>query len=81
MFEPIIFAYHVQLFSFQSQSSAKISTIIIPNLNTIQDKFEISSTTSSLTNKVILFQTDSNLIAVGKNNNNKHRYIFLSVRA
>ena len=49
-----------------------------PILNTIQDVFDISSPTSPIATEGIHFQADSDLIAIGKNNNNKHRYILLS---
>ena len=47
-------------------------------LNTIQDVFDISAPTSDIATEGIQFQADADLIAIGKNNNNKHRYILLS---
>ena len=47
-------------------------------LSTIQDVFDLSAPTSTFATEGIHFQADSDLIAIGKNNNNKHRYILLS---
>ena len=47
-------------------------------LNTIQDVFDISSPLSSQTTEGIHFTADADLIAIGKNDKGRHRYILLS---
>ncbi len=55
------------------QSNTNISV-----LNTIQDVFDISSATPNTLTEGIHFQPDADLIAIGKNDKGRHRYILLS---
>jgi hypothetical protein len=48
------------------------------NTFTIYKTHYISAPTSNIATEGIQFQADSDLFAIGKNNNNKHRYILLS---
>ena len=50
----------------------------ITKLQTIQDVFDISSDPSSSTKEGIHFTPDADLIAIGKNEQGRHRYILLS---
>ena len=47
-------------------------------LDTIQDVFDISSATPDTLSEGIHFQPDADLIAIGKNDKGRHRYILLS---
>ncbi len=48
------------------------------DLNTIQDVFDISSPIANNALEGIHFQADADLIAIGKNDKGRHRYILLS---
>ncbi len=50
----------------------------ISTLNTIQDVFDISSPIADIATEGIHFQPDADLIAIGKNDKGRHRYILLS---
>jgi hypothetical protein len=50
----------------------------ITTLNTIQDVFDISSPMAGSAKEGIHFQPDADLIAIGKNDKGRHRYILLS---
>ena len=54
------------------------ANISLTSLDTIQDVFDISSAQSTVTTEGINFKSDADLIAIGKNDKGRHRYILLS---
>ena len=54
------------------------ANITLTSLDTIQDVFDVSSAQSTVTTEGINFKSDADLIAIGKNDKGRHRYILLS---